>query len=83
MSNLIGGKDSESSTVSQLFIEHDEAIVICLDITSEGESKIEVFTKLLDDNSKLSLFLDSVLENLRSIRNAKSRPGPNYKPVAS
>lgn len=75
-----GGK--ESDIVQQLLHGHQEAIVIFLDPDeeSQGESKIGVFTKLLKSDSRLSQVLESVLNNIRHTRDAKSSK-PSRDPI--
>jgi len=69
-----GGKESKT-LISQIFENHQEAIVITLDPDDDNssESKIGVFTKLVSNDSKLSAVLEQILLNLQRTLDGKSR----------
>lgn len=70
-----GEKGGTESAVKQILEEHQEAIVITLDPEKDdpSESKIGVFTKLMEEGSKLSAILDKILVNLQRTRDGKTR----------
>lgn len=61
------GKEAQSvpTDVSKILATHSEALVITAD-PDGGESKIAVFTKLLDKNGVITPLLADLLNNLLS-----------------